>query len=147
MAKSTKKSVKKSVKRTVKSSKRASTNPSRKPTKSSPKPIKPAPAKKASKAPKFRSPVPRSPSNPFRESSYGICFDLLASKPEGMPRAELIAQLAKITGKPVKNAGYDAAVVLSARPDGRHQSCRPGFIVIRENDNVRLEVTTSNAGK
>jgi hypothetical protein len=104
------------------------------------------PVTKSSKASEFKSPYPRASTNVFREgSSYGIAYDILAAHPEGMPRQQLIERLAKVTKKTVKNAGYDAAVVLSAHPNSRHQSCRSGFIVVRENDNVRLEVTASAA--
>lgn len=143
MAKSIRKSVKKASTKAVKSShKRSTVNVAKKPAQKNAKVVK--------ASPKFRSHVPRSASNPFREgSSYGIAFDILASKPEGMPRAELVAQLAKATGKPLKNASFDAGVVLSARPHARHQSCRLGFNCIKENQSVRLEVTAAppTAGK
>ena len=153
---STKSKVKKTVK-SVKSGKKPSTKSPQKPVKAS-KPIKatagavtppktaikPASAKKPSKAPQFTSKYPRASTNNFREgSSYGICYDILVAHPEGMPRQQPIEALAKATGKSLKNAGYDVAVVTSARPEFRHASCRPGFICIREGDNVRLEVTAT----
>lgn len=92
----------------------------------------------------FKSRPPRAATNPFRQgSAYGVCYDILAAHPEGMPRQQLITDLAKASGKPIKNAAYDSAIVLSARPDFRHTCCRPGFIIKRENDNVRLEVTAA----
>ena len=121
-------------------------------TKRSPKPqpkaSKPTAAKpvKSTKAPKAstKSQPPRAATNPFRQgSAYGVCYDILAAHPEGMPRQQLITDLAKASGKPIKNAAYDSAIVLSARPDFRHTCCRPGFIIKRENDNVRLEVTAA----
>ena len=124
-------------------------------TKRSPKPkapksiakVKPTKAPKASQ-PAKKSQDPRAATNPFRQgSAYGICYDILAANPLGMPRQQLIEQLAKASAKPLKNAGYDAAVVLSARPDFRHTCCRPGFIIIKENDNVRLEVTAPTTPK
>ena len=142
MAKSTKHSAKKSAK-PVKTSKNQ-------PTKSPQKPAKKAKAPKASKLPaKSKSQFPRVASNPFRQgSSYGACFDILSAHPEGLPRQKLIELLSKATGKPIKNAGFDASVITSARPDYRHASCRPGFICIQENQNVRMEITApAPAGK
>ena len=142
MAKSTKKSVKKSVK-SVKTTKNQ-------PTKSPQKPVMKAKASKASKLPaQSKSLFPRVASNPFRQgSSYGACFDIMAAHPEGLPRQKVIELLAKATGKPIKNAGFDAGVIFTARPDFRHASCRPGFVCIKENDNVRLEITAPKpAGK
>jgi len=142
MAKTTKKSVKQSSKRSVKRIGKTGRKPV---IKAAAKSKKPAPKASSAKR-KFHSPVPRSPQNPFRvDSSYGIAFDILNANPSGMPRQDLIAQLAKATGKPVKTkATFDANVVLSARPESRHSSCRPGFVVHRdENGNVRLEVTAT----
>jgi hypothetical protein len=112
---------------------------------------------KASKAPKGKDkPVvkargkwPRDPRNPFREGSYGKCYDILASHPAGLPREKLVDLLAKATGKDAKHAGYDCQVLLSAGPnedglsnnDGpRHRSCRPGFWVRRTSGHVQLVV-------
>lgn len=98
---------------------------------------------------------PRDPRNPFREgSSYGVCYDILAAHKAGLPKEKLVALLAEATGKDSKRAGYDAQVVLSARPneDGlnnndspRNRSCRPGFWVRRENDHVTLVVDRQEA--
>ena len=135
MPKSTNKSLKKSAK-SVKTSKVSS-------TKSPQKPAMKAKAPKASKMPaKSKSQFPRVASNPFRQgSSYGACFDIMAAHPEGLPRQKVIELLAKASNKPLKNAGYDAGVIITARPDFRHASCRPGFICIQENQNVRMEIT------
>jgi len=138
-----------------KSSKRKASKPVKRakkpqrPSRKSAKATKPArkankPQKSLKASPKFRSPYSRAASNPFRAgSSYAVAYDILAAHPEGLPRQQLIEKLAKVTKKPVKNAGYDAAVVLSARSNSRHQSCRSGFIVAREHDNVQLEVTAT----
>ena len=133
----------KSTKKSVKTTKKQ-------PTRTPQKPAKLAKTPKASKMPaKSKSLFPRVASNPFRQgSSYGACFDIMAAHPEGLPRQKVIELLAKATGKPIKNAGFDAGVIFTARPDFRHRSCRPGFIVIAENDNVRMEITAPKpAGK
>lgn len=139
--KSTKSKGMKASKRAVKKSQTPSKKQTSKPSRKSPKSTKAVkPAKPQKPSPKFRSSVPRSPSNPFREgSSYGICFDLLAAHPEGMPREELIAELSRITKKPLKNAGFDASVVLSPTESGkRHSSCRGTYTVEKTNDHVKL---------
>ena len=115
------------------------------------KPIAKAVAKPSAKAGKGgkAGKYARDPRNPFREGSYGTCFDILAKHGQGLPRERLVALLAEATGKDLVHAGYDAQVVLSARPneDGlnnndspRNRSCRPGFWVRRENSHVRLMV-------
>ena len=93
---------------------------------------------------------PRHPQNPFREGSYGTCFDILAAPAHegGLPRERLIELLAKGTGKDMKRAAFDAQVVLSARgADGpnlnpfegpRNRSARFGYWVKRENSHVQL---------
>jgi len=106
------------------------------------KPAKPAGAKAGRR--------PRDPRSPFRPtSSYDMCFRILASYPDGLPKGKLIALLAEATGKDLKHAGYDAQVLLSARPnedglsnnDGpRHRSCKPGFWIRRTNGHVQLVV-------
>ena len=115
------------------------------------KPIAKAVAKSVTKAAKGgkTGKYHRDPRNPFREGSYGTCFDILAAHKAGLPKEKLVALLAAATGKDLVHAGYDAQVVLSARPneDGlnnndspRNRSCRPGFWVRRENSHVRLMV-------
>ena len=106
-------------------------------------PAKGNPSRKAGK-------WPRDSRNVFRPgSAYGICFDILAAHPDGLPRERLVELLAHATGKDAKRAAFDAQVVLSARPnedglssnDGpRHRSCRPGFWVRRTNGHVQLVV-------
>ena len=92
---------------------------------------------------KVRSPrYLRHPKNPFKpDASYGVAFDILASRPAGMNKDELVRLLAKATGKPEKLARYDAVIVLSARDSAtglRHRSCKDGFYVHRENNFVQL---------
>jgi len=90
----------------------------------------------------IKSGFPRADGNPFREgSSYSVAYDILGKHKEGLPRQRLVELLAKATGKDPKRAGFDAAVLLSARESvngPRHRSCRPGFWIERENDFVKL---------
>lgn len=83
----------------------------------------------------------RAEGDPFRPgSSYSIAFSAL-KKSAGMTRQQLVAEVAKATGKDERHAGYDVAVLLSAKdsPTGpRHQSCREGFWIEREGDHIRL---------
>ena len=90
---------------------------------------------------------PRHAQNPFREGSYGTCFDILSAHPDGLPRERLIELLAKATGKDEKHAAFDAQVVCSARKndDGlnayegpRNRSCKLGFYVERVNGHVKM---------
>jgi hypothetical protein len=91
---------------------------------------------------------PRDPRNPFRQSSaYGICFDILAVHPDGLPKKEWIRLLAEAMGKAEKLAGYNCQVLMTAKPnaDGsnsnsspRHRACRPGFFITRHGDSVKL---------
>ena len=150
-----KKLTKTSSKRTVKAVKKTSQNPASKSTKVV-KTIKPnAKASKTAKpatatpktpkvSPKFTSPHGRADGNPFRNgSAYGVAYDCLHhAGSEGITRGQLVMEVAKTTGKDEKHAGYDVAVLLSAKENGeRHQSCRPGFWVERTNDFLKLHVT------
>ena len=144
MAKSTKKSVKKSVK-SVKTTKNQ-------PTKSPKKPAKAAKASKASQPAKKSKPATqpkqtfnykRAEGDPFRQhSSYSVVFSLLhQAGADGITRQKLIADLSRITSKDERHAGYDAAVLLSAKQNGeRHQSCRSGFWIERNNDHLKLHL-------
>ena len=80
--------------------------------------------------------------NPFRENSnYSLAFDILAASKEGLPLAEWRERYAKAARKPLKLAGYDIQVLLTAKdsPTGeRHRSCRDGFYIEREGDHVRI---------
>ncbi len=90
------------------------------------------PTKKASNAQS-----PRVEGNPFRDgSSYGAAYDILAKHQEGLPRQKLVELLAKATGKSVKRAGFDVAVIMSAKNSvnsPRHLSCRNGFFIEKTN--------------
>jgi len=87
----------------------------------------------------------RDPRNPFRPSFLRDVLRHPDGHPNGLPRERLVALLAKATGKTVQRAGYDAEIVLSARPNDaglnnnegpRHRSCRPGFWIKRTNGHV-----------
>ncbi len=99
---------------------------------------------------------PVHPQNPFGRpsSAYHVCFNILASHAEGLPREKLIDLLAEATGKPPKLAAFDAQVVLSARGNEpglnphegpRNRSCRFGFWVKRENSHVKLVLPAASA--
>jgi hypothetical protein len=104
------------------------------------KTLKAKPAKVV-KAGKF----PRHPKNPFREgSAYGQIFDafVLHGK-SGIRRDELLQLAMDATGKDVKHAAYDLAVIRSAKESNngpRHPSCAEGFWVKRDNDCFTLMV-------
>ncbi len=67
----------------------------------------------------------RHETNPYREgSAYAAAYDVLADAGEkGIVRKDLVAEVARLTGKPEKNAYYDCVVVCSPAEDGRaHRS-------------------------
>lgn len=67
----------------------------------------------------------RHETNPYREgSAYATAFDVLAAAEEkGIIRKDLVAETARLTGKPEKNAYFDVTVVLSPRETGEaHRS-------------------------
>ena len=101
--------------------------------------LKAKPAKVV-KAGKF----PRHAKNPFREgSAYGQIFDGFVRKDNGLRRDELLQLAMDATGKDVKHAAYDLAVIRSAKESNkgpRHPSCREGFWVKREGDCLTLMV-------
>jgi len=78
----------------------------------------------------------RHPKNPFRPgSSYGLIFDILATRKDGIGRDELINLIRKENGKDVKRVAYDLSIILSARESpasARHRSCRDGFWIRRQ---------------
>ena len=80
--------------------------------------------------------------NPFREgSSYATAYDIVAAHPKGLRKDEWVELFCKATGKDLKHARYDLAVLLSAKESAtsqRHRSCRDGFWMERDNDHVRL---------
>lgn len=69
---------------------------------------------------------PRSPVNGYRENSnYGLCFDVLYQMgyKEPVNRRDLLGRYAELSGKDIKHAGYDLAVVLSPTESGKfHRS-------------------------
>ena len=142
-----KKSTKKSIKSAVKASKRPLKKLSQKSAKPVTKPSKVSKAPKTPKTSKFRSPYPRASANPFREgSSYAVAFDVLAGHPDGITRGQLVLEVSKVTGKDEKHAGYDCAVLLSAKENGeRHQSCREGFYLEKINDHLVLKTAPAPA--
>jgi len=81
--------------------------------------------------------------NPFRDgSSYALAFDVLACHPKGIVRADLTNEYAKASRKPLKNASFDIAVLLSPKSDKptseRHQSCREGYGLKRDGNHYTL---------
>ena len=97
------------------------------------------PAKKTKSGGKY----PRHPQCPFRDgSSYAIAFDVFASHPNGVVRAELTKEYAKASKKPLKNASFDIAVLLSPKGESptseRHKSCREGYGLRREGNHYQL---------
>ena len=129
MSKSTKKSAKKvQAKKSSKVQVKKAKEPAKKP------PHKPAKV--------TSSPYPRHEKNAFREgSSYSTAFDLLASRKSGIRRDEAVKLLAEATGKDIKHAGYDLAVLCSAKESvtgPRHKSCKEGFWIMKENDHLLL---------
>lgn len=105
-------------------------------------------AKKSTEAKKTKEPKRKftiHPANPFRPgSSYHACFNILGKfMKAGLHRKKLVELLARETGKDETRAGYDAAVLLSAKESNtgpRHRSCKEGFWVRRTNDHVQLVV-------
>ena len=87
--------------------------------------------------------IPRHSKNPFREgSSYGLLVDMIASAgSKGIGKPDLIRAFSKVSGKDETHARYDLAVILSASTDSerKHRSCRDGFALIREGDNLRIK--------
>ena len=98
---------------------------------------------------------PHCPSNPFRQGAYGICFDILAAHPDGLPRQKLIELLAKATGKDLTKAAFDVQVICSARGEAgeglnpfegpRNRSAHFGYWVKRDNSHVQLMLPANTA--
>lgn len=83
--------------------------------------------------------------NPYRDGSfYATCFDCLAKMGSKKPvsRQKLLEAYAKASGKDVKLAKYDLAVVLSPSREGTgHRSSRKhAYYVERLNGLVRLHM-------
>lgn len=98
--------------------------------------------KKPVKAPK-KSPVPRHPKNPYRnsDSGYGLLLDLIANAgSKGIGKEALLSKYCEISGKDLQHAKYDLAVINSASEtsDKRHRSCADGFTILKEGDNYRI---------
>jgi hypothetical protein len=87
---------------------------------------------------------PRHKANPFRAgSAYGAIFDAFVRKDNGIRRDELLQLAMDATGKDVKHAAYDLAVIRSAKDSNtgpRHPSCAEGFWVKRDNDCFTLMI-------
>lgn len=121
-------------------SRKAAVKKSKAPKKAAKKPM----TKRVTKpvASKNKTEPVRSASNPFRPtSSYAAVYEILVAHPSGIARPKLVELAAAATGKSAKRAGFDVAVLLSAKdsPTGkRHRSCREGFWIERENDHVKL---------
>lgn len=117
----------------------ANRSPAAKATKKSPPRKKPATKKVSGKMS-----YPRARANPFRDGSgYALAYDVLAAHKAGMRRDELVEIYASVSTKSLKKAGYDVAVVLSAKdsPTGpRHRSCREGYWIEKTNDHVNLRL-------
>ena len=154
----------KSTKHSAKQSAKSAKTPKNQPTRTPKKPAKAAKAPKASKMPAKKSlsanpaaqpkqtfNYKRAEGDPFRpNSSYSVVFSVLhRAGAAGITRQNLIAEVSKITGKDERHAGYDAAVLLSAKQNGeRHQSCRSGFWIERNNDHLKLHLLNpAPAGK
>ena len=95
--------------------------------------------------PTRKSKYPRHLQNPYRPgSSYGIAFDILASKKDGISRDQLINLLAKENGKDIKHAAYDLSVVLSPSESvngSRHRSAKDGYWVKKNYHHYTLQLS------
>ena len=135
-SKQAKQATKPAAKAKAKKAKAPAKAKAKKPAKASPK----AKAKKNVPQGKF----PRNKANPFRAgSAYASIMDAMATKKNGIRRDELTALAMEATGKDVKHASYDLAVILSAKESNngpRHPSCAEGFWVKRDNDCFTLMV-------
>lgn len=113
--------------------------------KSEPKPKNEAKAKKPTpKTTGFKSTkFPRHEKNPFREGSgYALLTDIISSAgSEGIAKSEVLKSYCKATGKDDQHARYDLAVIMSASTvsERKHRSCRDGFSVLRDGDNLRIK--------
>ena len=100
---------------------------------------KPTPKATGFKSTKF----PRHPKNPFREGSgYGLLTDIIASAgTEGIAKPDVLKAYCKATGKDDIHARYDLAVINSASTvsERKHRSCRDGFSILRDGDNLRIK--------
>jgi len=109
-------------------------------SKSKPKVVPPKvkPAKKGSS----KSVYSRHSKNPFRpQSGYSLLLDIIsASGSKGIGRENLLQDYCKASGKDLKHAKYDLAVINSAQEGGnRHKSAKDGFTIIKTVDNFRIK--------
>jgi hypothetical protein len=86
---------------------------------------------------------PRHAKNPFRAgSSYALAFDIFAGHPKGIARPDLTKEYAKASRKPLKNASFDIAVLLSPKGERatseRHRSCREGYGLKRDGNHFQI---------
>jgi len=75
----------------------------------------------------------RAEHNPFRAGSsmYGICYDILAAHPDGIPRDKLVNELARLMPRKEgesdadlhRRAYYNVTVVASSRESGESHRC------------------------
>ena len=97
--------------------------------------------KKPSNSP-AKTEIPRHPKNPFRHSQtgYGLLVDLIANAgSNGIGKEALLAQYCEISGKDLRHAKFDLAVINSGVAGGtRHRSMRDGVTVIKDVDNYRI---------
>ena len=86
--------------------------------------------------------IPRHPKNPFRHSltGYGLLVDLIANAgSNGIGKELLLSQYCEISGKDLRHAKFDLAVINSGVAGGtRHRSMRDGVTVIKDVDNYRI---------
>jgi len=112
-------------------------------TSQTPKPSKPSKKSEQPKKVKHSGKYPRHPKNVFRDGSgYGLAFDILASHTKGIARSELVEKYAKASGKDLKKASFDIAVLLSPKSEkptsDRHKSCREGYGLIKEGSHYTI---------
>jgi len=100
--------------------------------KAKPESSKAAKADRKPKAGRKPKAYPRAEHSPFREgSAYAACYDILAAHPNGIERAKLVDQLARLMPRKEgesdearrRRAYFNVTVVASSREDGRSHRC------------------------
>lgn len=86
---------------------------------------------------------PAIPQNPFKKQStgYGLMVNLIArSGSKGIGKDALLAEYCRLSGKPMRLALFDLAVVKTSEK-GRtlHRSMKTGVTLIRDVDNYRVK--------